>query len=382
MKKLFYSILLINLIIFSLKSRAQIVIDSTDFPQAGDSYPLRTLGVASNLLVDLNVTGANSIWDFSFLNQEVGSQETIEYVTIFSTPFAYQFFFNNPILYPANRANYAISAPPLPIPPQAPITVNQIFNYYKLTANTFEMVGFGANINGVPTSNRYTPTDVIYELPLTFGDTSSSNSAYAISVPGFGYYGQRFERINEVDGYGQIILPSGTYDAIRVKSVFTNRDTIFYNDFNFGLNLPPQTVTEYKWLAKGEGIPVLEINTRSGGGFPGGGGIGQEIISDLKYKEGVVSNNLVKSKTSINVFPNPVKKTENLTLEIENASLENQDYLTLEIIDFKGKVVTYEQFNSKLGSFNISINHLESGVYFLRVIDNSNVITTKKIVVN
>lgn len=382
MKKLFYSVLLINLIIFSLKSRAQIVIDSTDFPQAGDSYPLRTLGVASNLLVDLNITGANSIWDFSFLNQEVGSQETIEYVTIFSTPFAYQFFFNNPFIYPNNRANYAISAPPLPIPPQAPITVNQIFNYYKLTENTFEMVGFGANINGVPTSNRYTPTDIIYKLPLTYGDTSSSNSAYAISVPGFGYYGQRFERVNEVDGYGQVILPSGTYDAIRVKSVLTNRDTIFYNDFNFGLNLPPQTVTEYKWLAKGEGIPVLEINTRSGGGFPGGGGSGQEIISDLKYKDGFVSNNLEINDMSINIFPNPVNRDENLIVEIKNSSLENQSKLIIEITDINGKVVTTENIASNSNLINISTSHLKRGMYFLRINDTSKASIIKKFVVN
>ena len=59
---------------------------------------------------------------------------------------------------------------------------------------------------------------VIYQLPLAYGATSASHSAYHVEIPNVGYYGFEQDRTNTVDGWGVITTPGGSFDVLRVKT--------------------------------------------------------------------------------------------------------------------------------------------------------------------
>jgi len=379
MKKILpaFCLILSSIIVIS-KINDKFLLDSTDFPQAGNVFSLRNITISPTYNANLNNTGANKVWNYADLANEIGNYTTKDYIQVTQTPFAYQFFFNNPIL-SAYRANHAIEAPPLPIPPQANVSISDIYNYFKLSDETYEMVGFGANINNVPTSNRYIPKDIMYRFPLAFGNRDTSNAAFNVNVPGLGFYGQKINRINEVDGFGQIILPSGIYDVVRVKTSLTTIDSIFYADFNFGINLPPQRTFEYKWFAKGEGIPLLTIITRIGGG-PGGGGGNQAVISNIEYKDGTVSAPFdVANNHKVNVFPNPSKANNFVNVVIsENLEFKN---LVIETIDITGKVINTESISNATKSIRINTNELSAGVYYLNMIFDNDTRAVKKLII-
>ncbi|MGB0806226.1 MAG: hypothetical protein ACPGRC_06005, partial [Salibacteraceae bacterium] len=79
-------------ILLSLSGTAQITIDKDDLPQPGQNY-LRSNGTSSSM--DVQITGPNSIWDYSDLERT--SRDTLIYNTVNETPIFYQFQFNNPI---------------------------------------------------------------------------------------------------------------------------------------------------------------------------------------------------------------------------------------------------------------------------------------------
>src|SRR6185369_9997600 len=79
-------------------------------------------------------------------------------------------------------------------------------------------------------------------------------------IPNFGYYRKQQTRTNEVDGWGTLITPFGTFNTLRVKSTLNITDSIYLDTLGFGLTIPRQTIVEYKWLAPGKKIPVLEVD--------------------------------------------------------------------------------------------------------------------------
>lgn len=236
--------------------QAQITIGPNDMPSAGDTMRYYT-SLATG--IDLIQNGADQIWDMSTLVPQLPGADTA--VTVGSTPLLYQFFFNNTILYPEHAADYAMKGTDIDF--QA-VSIEDVFDYYKKSATGFRNVGFGANINGLPASVRRIPVDYIHRFPMDFGDQDTSFSAFEVSIPTLGFFGQSQWRYNHVDGWGTLVLPSATFEVLRVRSVLDRRDTLYIDQFNFGFGLDePQTI-EYKWIAQGMDRPVLIVTTVAG----------------------------------------------------------------------------------------------------------------------
>lgn len=239
----------------AIAASAQIAIGPGDMPSPGDTVRFRN----SSTTADMADTGPGHVWDFSALVPGTQGADTV--VTVGSTPFLYQFFFNNALMYPDNKADMAMRGPAMGV---QGLTINNVFNYYKSNSAGYRDVGFGANINGIPTSVQRTPVDWIYRFPLNFGDVDSSASHFEISVPTLGFYGQDQVRHNEVDGWGTLILPTDTFQVLRIKSRLQRRDTVYINQFNTGFAVPEPETIEYKWLAQGMDEPVLQVNSLAG----------------------------------------------------------------------------------------------------------------------
>jgi len=235
-------------------ANAQVTITQNEMPHAGDNL-FRTQAVL-NPLLNYNNTGPNTTWNFN--NLVADGQDSRSYQTVGSTNIVYSLVYAD-IFLNSNRANHVTEGMDVPFYDLLPI--ENPYTFYYRSANVYRKVGYGAEVAGFPIPITMDQQDVIYQLPLNFGNTSTSNSSYDIAVPTLAYYGYRQQRVNVVDGWGTVNTPAGSFNALRVKTTIAGRDTIQVDEFSLGFAIERPLITEYKWLSPGRRVPVLQINT-------------------------------------------------------------------------------------------------------------------------
>ena len=248
MKKLHYTFLMLMLNICGF---SQITIDQADMPVPGDTL---RMSISSSVPGDYTSTGNDTTWDFSAL--QAINQRVDTFVTVINNPAIppiYLFFFMPDII-----TNLASPMGGAGVVPGIPVTNG--YRFYKNAASSFTDLGFAVELQGLPLIAKYDNPDVQYNFPLNPSTSAwSSNSLVSISVPGTGSFYSSRSRESQVDGWGNLITPFGTFSTIRVKSHLIEVDSIVLDTGS--LNFPvTRDIMEYKWLAKGKGEPVLQIN--------------------------------------------------------------------------------------------------------------------------
>jgi hypothetical protein len=314
--------------------------------------------------MDATLTGANYAWDYSQLaptGQRVDSFFPESAGNVLLTIY----FSNTP--FNANRSN--LSSPGSDFTLGSTISVANVYNYYYNTSSAYSQVGMGAEVNGVPLPIVFNPHDRIYQLPMTYNQRDSVTFQYGLdltSTIGI-YYNVRKTRKNFVDGWGSLLTPFRSYNCLRVKTQITEIDSIHIDSLGFGFSTPAITTYEYKWLATGERVPVLQINTTANG-----------AVSSIAYKDSPVGiPSFETTVASVNVFPNPV--TDRLNINIRNFSGK------------KVKVKVTGSSASESGEFELSVRSTDdvqtidlssfaSGIYLISIADESGKTLTKTVV--
>jgi len=236
--------ILVAFILAGLRGLPQIIIDQTDMPNPGDTLRVSTSNIIPG---DYTKTGMDTTWDFSSLFSL--SQQLDSFV---AKPPAFQLSFSN-----ANLAS------PGGIPSFPGFPVSSPFTFYNKAAGSFADLGFGFIITfagfPLPAAAKYDTSDKYYTFPLTTGTIWNSNSSASLGIPGLASFFRTRIRTSMVDGWGTVETPWGSFQTIRVKSHLVQRDSIFIDTLGMGVPVT-RDITEYKWLAKGKGIPVLQIN--------------------------------------------------------------------------------------------------------------------------
>jgi hypothetical protein len=307
---------------------------------------------------DPTLTGTAYTWDYSSLSPNVQQNENFDDPQNFTSPYNYIF---NPFNTSYGRNNYEYASIPLP---GAQITGAYDFFYESFTQ--FKQIGAGYIINGVPIPFLYSSDDVIYRFPMSYTNTDSCDYKYGLDIPSIGYYGQSGHRVNEVDGWGTLITPFGTFQTLRVKSTVTAVDTIYNNSISLGANIPRAVKYEYKWLANGKKIPVLKVETTKIGGTV--------TVTNVRYidstRSGVTQVGIAeKEKFEMNsmVYPNPC--TDQFTVQYQIPSTTN---VKVDVIDVLGKTVATIINESQAAgthkkSMSVADLHLTSGIYYLNL---------------
>jgi hypothetical protein len=251
-------------------AQAQITIGAAEMPHAGDDL-LMTRAVP-NPLLNFSATGPAHTWDFT--NLVAQDQNTTSYQSVASTNVVYAVVYAD-LFFNPNRANHARAGVDIPFYQALPIEDPYTFLYRG--TNTYRKIGFGAELSGIPAPVVFDEQDEIYALPLQYGGQSSSHSAWKVSLPTLAYYGYEQMRTNHVDGWGSISTPAGTFDVLRVKTTLEGRDTIHVDTLSVGFAIDRPIVREYKWLAQGLRVPVLQINTTEV--------LGVEVVSEVYFHD-------------------------------------------------------------------------------------------------
>lgn len=327
---------------------AQITITNADFAAANQGYVISE--VANPLSVDPGQGGVNQTWDFSVLPGETVELDT--FVTTGSTPAFLQLVFNNGFLYPNHQADFA--QPVNDIDSLFGLPLSDFYWFYQLESSNYEVVGFGANISGIDIPVAYDDIDRLFELPLNYGDQSTSQGSFEFSVPNLGFYGQTINRSVEVDGWGTIVTPYDTYDALRVVTQVQYTDTIALDTLGGGQTIPRPLETIYQWYAPNEGVPVLEITTQTVAA--------QEVPSSVRWKGSFSTMGIREQATALpsaTVFPNPAQQSAQIWLPKLSAPVQ------LTVVSLTGAVVHSQQVTTELEK--LPLDALAPGVYVVRV---------------
>lgn len=347
-------ILLSLFFVLSIKGiYAQDTLLSQDLTHAGDTFVLSIGTTFSGL--DPVATGANFNWDYSQLGRTGQRLDTILDPTATNTLFSF-FFINSP--FNVNRSNQATRGQTFQL---AGISLSDVFNYNYNSSTEFSQKGFGAVVNGIPLPIAYSPHDIQYRFPLTYNDADTVSFGYEIDLTttiGI-YYKVNKTRQNIVDGWGALTTPFGTFDVIRVKSTIIERDSLYIDSLGFGFNTPAITTREYKWLGKGYGLPLLQINTTAG-----------NTVTSILYQDSVrvnsINDDILFSNEPI-IFPNPASK--NIFIRY---NLNKPGELEINLLNSEGRLVlsknqSVKRVGENLESLDISSLNLAPGTYYLQM---------------
>ncbi|UOQ65219.1 T9SS type A sorting domain-containing protein [Hymenobacter volaticus] len=302
--------LLLTIATLTVQAQSPIVIDRNDMPNVGDS--LRTSETLTLAGPALTQTGANQTWNYSGLRP--ANQSVSYYSGVGSTPGLLPIVFG--ALGGVNRATIANRQPLPPVLVAAGLPITEVYSFFNESATNYRQVGYGAEVPSVGALpviyQNQALQDVIYRFPLVYQQRDSSNSDFSVNVPGTAFLRERQKRVNNADGWGTLTTPFGTFEALRVVSTLQVRDSVSLQG-EPGPAIQRPVMKQYKWLAKNQGIPLLQVITQLVNG--------QEVVSLVQYRDiyrrlPVLSTQKQLPETAVAVYPNPVGEGEALRLAL------------------------------------------------------------------
>ena len=330
---------------------SQVSITGNDMPDPGDSVRVSyALSIGS---ADQTLTDTNYVWDYSFLTPS--AQERIEFIQPVAFPFS--------LLSDLAVTNYS----PDSLPFIGGIPTN-FTDYFKSSSSSFRQVGITFDFPQLlPVSAPiiFSAADYIYRFPVDYGDIDSCDASYSFNIPGVGFIGQDRHRVNVVDGWGTLITPLDTYQVVRMRTVLDITDTVSFDTSNqTGYAIPRPTEIQYKWLAPGMKIPVLEIDCQLL--FNG------EVVTNIQYQDTLHDSlwqvsvlNQDPNSPLVTVYPNPANETVNVFYQ-QNQSGDVSFIMT----DLSGKVVLsgMDKNANSTGIKQFNVSTLPAGIYLISVI--------------
>jgi hypothetical protein len=334
-----------------------VVVTKVDMPTPGDTI----IRKKTNNIQGINpaLTGMGYTWNFSSLN----SHDTVidTFVAVLSTPLLYNVAFNDPL--DQQRLSTVATKQSMGFSPPG-LSITNVYGFFKNTNEKYTQTGIGMTINSTAIPMIYNPTELIYRFPITPGRSDSGIANMSANIPSLGYYGERRNRVNKVDGWGTLILPHDTFQVVRVKSVIKIYDTIYISQYSFGLHFN-RTETEYKWLTTGQKAPVLYIQKTSSGG-------GNNY--NIKYYDFYVDtshagiSHTKNISAELTLYPNPAKNIINFN------STEFSGIKTIIIYNNIGEIVFRD---NEINDNEIDISGLPKGIYLIQFDFGDNIITKK-----
>jgi hypothetical protein len=339
------------LILFSNLSFAQLTLIENDFASPGDTVRISQTFVTTN---DPTISGAGLTWDYSSLS--AASQFVREFTSIGFSPVQFTFGIAAPQQY---QASYFIPENALPIDQVngfLPVTLSDARSYQKSMTDSITKVGFSVKVGGVDVAFKSDTIETKYKFPMTYQQVFNTKGYTFIDLsPAAEFKLKQLRYVTStIDGYGQLILPFGTFEVIRVKREINEIDSIYQSFFGapswFGA--PPFQTTEYEWIGQNKKDVLLKIVVNNANGT--------EQIQSIEYQDIYLGldASLEENDFHASVYPNP---TTNI-FEIQSNSFLKSVYL----FDSKGTILeTTSNLNSQNSSFDLG--HYSPGIYFLKL---------------
>lgn len=332
---------------------AQITINSSQFPNVGDTLRM-SVGIIDQS-IDFQISGPDQNWDFSTLILD--SQVVNQFKPISASSSFSQLYFGSfaPLEY---RANYFTEELAFPISSNmgSPIPIEQVIRFTQLNSDSMSIVGYAMTTNGTEIPVKSDIIEKVYDFPLVYDNSWQSKGFTVLNLnPLYNLiFKQAKERYSVIDGWGTITTPFGSFEALRIKHIIYEVDSLYFDDGSSQGQwtiIPVPESHEYEWYSNTEKNPILKITTNIN--------LGVEIISNITYRDIYrESLNLTEKHTlSTRVFPNPV--TNNLYIQ-STSKLDE-----LEICSLEGKIIEHIQPNAFF--YNLNTSSMAPGSYLVKL---------------
>ncbi len=231
---------------------AQPTIDSSSMPSTGDTLRYSIAVPDSAVLLNFNSTGANQTWRFDSL--QAIRQGLSEFISASQSGYTQV---------PTSRTGELLTDSLV----LGTITLLDVYNFYNNSTSEYALDyrGFSTPTGFSPPfptvireSPQFVDKDEVYQFPLNYLDRDSSTFDFTYQNVILGVYiSSRGYRINEVEAWGTITTPYGTFNCIKVKTDIVTYDTLSFGTTQFGINSHQR---EYKWLSPNVGIPIANLS--------------------------------------------------------------------------------------------------------------------------
>jgi hypothetical protein len=330
--KNFYLLTIVLFLSVGIINAQPVITYGNHAPQIGDQFTISS----SEGSYDPGPAGANQSWDFS--NITASMTTTSQAVSPAGTPFASEF----------TESNLCFS-----------ILDEDVWNYANVSNSAFENNGIGVQQDPEDFVIHYSDPQLLVQYPFAYGDnfTDTYYASYSVAA---GLETKSYgTAVVEADAWGSIVTPLNTYSSsLRVKTTTTEIDSTFVGGML--ISTLTTTNTDYSWYVANVKPPVVTVNVYDGG----------SSASYLTSAVGIEDNRIAIEK--INIYPNPATDYINISFEEFNNEVDVLIYNQL------GQLVIKDVVSSNY--FKRDISELNAGIYFLRIIDDSENVSTSKIV--
>lgn len=335
---------------------SQITIESTDLGNEGDTVRVSN---SSDFDLDYESTGADFSWDFSILIPI--SQAMIEYGDVSDGGFLINGNFGSGAS-SAYEASYYQPSNALPLDQLGgilPVEITDMAEYSKLDADSLTLLGLSLTVQGFNVPFKSGEIETKYKFPMSFGDQFTSYGYTDMNLsPAFeGRIQRMVDRTVDVDGWGTIETPYGTFEVIRIHHLIQERDSVAleFNGFPINIEIPVPEKHVYEWWTNDQKEPVLRVEMREL--------LGTKTVTSVQYRDNfdptVLGVNDI-DKINFSVYPNPASTEINIDGSVEGAS-----YV---VFDLKGEIV----LQGDLKNNKIAVQGLAQGAYQIVLIQANN----------
>ncbi len=243
------------------------------------------------------------------------------------------------------------------------------------TSAAFRMMGmYGTFLDSIEMPIIYNPPLVLVEFPVQYQNHKDSDASFTFKMPIIGIPGIDSAKLKmdiitstDVDAWGTITTPLGTFDALRMYTVREDHDSTWYKAGGFWtLWTSDKDVSHsYDWWTDNNaaGYPLVEFDYFAA----------NDSVADVTFLNSTPTQSLDKHEFSslISVYPNPSDTYINFDYQGESD-------VVLEIFDLRGKLLCRETIIAK-DVTKISTEKYTPGIYFFNLIgSNGNIIDKGK----
>jgi len=343
------------LIIISYNLNAQITLDITDLPNAGDVQLSYRVDSIEGLNLSPGDSGANQVWFFDYLNFWGGNPTAALDSVRYTNPDSLQLF---PL------ANMAMMSHCYWVHNWITHVISEVCYRDYFIKDSTGLFFYGTSYPNNHILNNYRNVFPI----IQYGQTKIDSSRNVFPISADSVFVTSTIDTNIADSWGEVVTLVESYFAIRVHTIETVWDSLYVNGVGEQISFSPNNYY-YRWFTKGLGFPVMQISK----------GIldGRSDYQHAKFSYLKRSNSISEIKHNfnfINISPNPINDYGYITINNKNTNSK----VLIEIYNLTGNIIKAISTNSN--KIKISRDNIPSGIYFIKVICDNNVYKVFKII--
>ena len=241
-----------------------------------------------------------------------------------------------------------------------------IANYTRLESTGWTQLGSVSRFNaaGIDTVLIRTGEELIMPLPLTYGSTWSSSNTDTLEIIAGSSFISTSSKTHEVDGWGKIELPNGTFDCLRIKTEMIATSQVTFNGLPISNNSSSNIMYQWVDAANGSLAGVSSQNDETDPNFTIAASAGRIRSATTSALDHDVVRNLT-------IAPNPVI-ADQLSVQLD---LEQGGEIHIRMLSTSGTVATslFQGYATPgANSFDLALDSaLPNGIYPLEIITSS-----------